>query len=252
MLEHLPEIHLIIIPLLTTFQTTSTTSSTPNILLSSSTCTLFSPLNINQQTPSNPSPPNHVHQRNLHCHLLSCLLVHPLQVQLSYRIKMDDRSSHYMFGSRFGDLSDRNDIDTYSSNSDADSDSDWDRAPAIKVTFITPAYVTDYPALPAERFIGFPHIVLTGNPPRQPVLKENEKVNLEHADGITTYLYYHSPEALKAFLDMENKFFVFRTEAKKDEQHDTDIILIREENKITVSPLCDHHSVFFQIILTTP
>ncbi|KAF1350218.1 hypothetical protein BDV97DRAFT_421938 [Delphinella strobiligena] len=148
---------------------------------------------------------------------------------------MDDRSRHYMFGSRFGDFSDRNDIDTYSSASDTDSDSDWDRDPAPKITFITPVYVTHYPALSAERFIGFPHIVLTGNPPRQPVLGKNEKVNLEHADDIYTYLYHYHPDALKAFLDMNNDFFVFRTEAKKNE-HDTDIILIREENKITGSP----------------
>lgn len=77
---------------------------------------------------------------------------------------------------------------------------DYPNLPALE-------YLDHYAALPADRPVGYPHLINTDK-----FKEENQRQNLRIADAIVTVLYNWEPEALAAFLDHDLEDFRFQVE----------------------------------------
>ncbi|KAF1350217.1 hypothetical protein BDV97DRAFT_398990 [Delphinella strobiligena] len=99
-----------------------------------------------------------------------------------------------------------------------------------------PTYVKDYAALPADRDIGYPHIV-TGRPRGGIDGCQWDQANLRAADGIVTYLHRCTglPRALETFLDMEEDDFCLVTEGNAGTTCEgTGLSITRNENIVEI------------------
>ena len=75
-------------------------------------------------------------------------------------------------------------------------------------------YLDHYAALPADRPVGYPHLINTDK-----YTTDIQRQNLRIADAVVTVLYNWEPEALAAFLDKDLEDFRFQVEDHSDYPH---------------------------------
>lgn len=100
-----------------------------------------------------------------------------------------------------------------------------------------PDYVKDYAALPADRDIGYPHLV-TGRPRGGIDECHWDQANLRAADGIVTYLNRCTglTRAFEHFLDMDEECFCLDTEGNAGTTYEGSCLSItRNANIVEVS-----------------